>query len=268
MSEKQLIGSLELNRIYQMDCIEGMKLIPDKSIDMILCDLPYGTTRNKWDNVIPFDLLWEQYERIIKDNGAIVLTAAQPFTSLLVTSNLKLFKYDLVWEKSQATGFLNAKKMPLRKHESILVFYKSLPTYNPQFTDGKPYVAKSNAKANKGNYGKFNDNITINEGKRYPVSILPFKNGGKTYHPTQKPVALFEYLIKTYTNEGEVVLDNCMGSGTTAVAALRTGRHFIGFEIDPEYVRIANQRLENVRDELAEQRLAERKLTEMEDAKS
>jgi site-specific DNA-methyltransferase (adenine-specific) len=252
---KRLLGSLELNRIYQQDCIEGMKLIPDKSIDMILCDLPYGTTRNKWDSVISFDMLWKQYERIIKDNAAIVLTAAQPFTSALVMSNPKIFKYELIWEKSQATGFLNSKKQPLRKHESILVFYQSQPTYNPQFTDGKPYTAKSNASANKGNYGNFKDNITVNDGKRYPVSILPFKNGGKTDHPTQKPLELFEYIIRTFTNERDVILDNCIGSGTTAVAALRNNRNFIGFELESEYVRIANQRIENTRDELAEAKL-------------
>jgi site-specific DNA-methyltransferase (adenine-specific) len=219
-------------------------MIPDKSIDMILCDLPYGTTQNKWDTVIPLDSMWEQYKRVIKDDGAIVLTAAQPFTSILVSSNLPMFRYDLVWEKSQATGFLNAKKMPLRKHESILVFYKSPPTYNPQFTEGKPYTAKSNASANKGNYGKFNDNITVNDGRRYPVSILQFKNGGHTYHPTQKPIDLFRYLIRTYTNPGEIVLDNCMGSGTTAVAATLESRYFIGFETEPKYVEIANKRLD------------------------
>lgn len=242
---KELLGGLELNRIYQRDCLEGMRLIPDKSVDMILCDLPYGTTRNKWDSIISFDELWTQYERVIKDNGAIVLTAAQPFTSALVMSNPNLFKYELIWEKTQATGFLNAKKQPLRKHESILVFYNSQPTYNPQFTEGKPYTTKSNAGANKGNYGKFKDNVTVNEGKRYPVSVLPFKNGGKTEHPTQKPIELFEYLVKTFTNENEIVLDNCMGSGTTAVAAVRTNRRFIGFELEREYVEIANKRLDN-----------------------
>jgi site-specific DNA-methyltransferase (adenine-specific) len=254
---KKLLGPLELNRIYQRECLDGMALIPDKSIDMILCDLPYGTTRNKWDSIIPFDKLWMHYERIIKGNGAIVLTAAQPFTSALVMSNPKLFKYEIIWEKTQATGFLNAKKQPLRKHESILVFYKSQATYNPQFTEGKPYVAKSNAGANKGNYGKFNDNITVNEGTRYPVSILQFKNGGKTDHPTQKPVDLFEYLIRTYTNEGDVVLDNCIGSGTTAVAAAKANRNFIGFELESKYFQIANQRLEALNDDAAERKLTE-----------
>ena len=225
------------------DCLELMKDIPDGSIDMILADLPYGTTKNKWDSVIPFDELWKQYERVIKDNGAIALTAAQPFTSSLVMSNPKIFKYEIIWDKSQATGFLNAKKQPLRKHESILVFYKRQATYNPQFTKGKPYVSKSNASANKGNYGKFNDNVTINDGKRYPVSIIHFKNGGKTKHPTQKPVELMEYLIKTYTNAGDTVLDNCMGSGTTGVACKNLNRNFIGMELDDKYFEIAKRQI-------------------------
>jgi len=239
---KELLGSLELNRIYQMDCLDGMKLIPDKSIDMILCDLPYGTTRNKWDAVIPFEPLWREYERIIKDNGAIVLTASQPFTSALVVSNIKLFRYDLTWDKSQVTGFLNAKKMPLRRHEDILVFYKKQPTYNPQFSIGKPYRIKRGH--DTPNYGKQTANETVSDGRRYPTSIIEIpQKREKGGHPTQKPVALFEYLIKTYTNEGEVVLDNCMGSGTTAVAALKTNRRFIGFEIVSEYVEIANKRI-------------------------
>jgi site-specific DNA-methyltransferase (adenine-specific) len=234
-----------LNKITQGDCLEVMKQIPDKSVDMILCDLPYGTTQNKWDSILPLDDLWCQYERVAKENGAIVLTSAQPFTSALVMSNTRHFKYELIWEKSQATGFLNSKKQPLRKHESVLIFYKKQPTYNPQFTKGKPYVAKSNAGANKGNYGKFKDNVTVNDGKRYPVSILPFNNGGKTEHPTQKPIDLFEYLIRTFTNEGETVLDNCIGSGTTAVACINTGRSFIGIERETEYVEIANKRIQD-----------------------
>jgi site-specific DNA-methyltransferase (adenine-specific) len=254
---KQLIGSLELNRIYQMDCLEGMKLIPDKSIDMVLCDLPYGTTRNKWDSVIDLEKLWEQYERIIKDNGAIVLTAQTPFDKVLGVSNLKLLRYEWIWQKDAGTGFLNAKKMPLKDHENILVFYKKTTTYNPQMTSGKPYVVKKSHHGS--NYGKdvIDEVITVNEGKRYPKTVLKFNRDKDKFHPTQKPVALFEYLIRTYTNEGEIVLDNCMGSGTTAVAALRTGRNFIGFEIEPEYVEIANQRLENVWDEVAERKLTE-----------
>ena len=210
---------------------------------MILCDLPYGTTRNKWDSVIDLQLLWKQYERIIKTNGAMVLTAQTPFDKVLGTSNLKILKYEWIWQKTQATGFLNAKKMPLKNHENILIFYKKLPTYNPQFEKGKPYIAKSNASKNKGNYGKFKDNLTVNDGFRYPKSVLNFTNGGKTYHPTQKPVELFEYLIKTYSNENDIVLDNCIGSGTTAIACINTNRQCIGFELDETYFNIAEKRI-------------------------
>lgn len=251
MSEKKLLGSLELNRIYRRECIEGMAMIPDKSIDMILCDLPYGTTRNKWDSIIPLDDLWAQYERIIKDNGAIVLTAQTPFDKVLGASNLKLLKYEWIWQKTEATGFLNAKKMPLKNHENILVFYKKLPTYNPQYTEGKPYAYKKE-NISSTNYGvSKGTDLIVNEGKRHPLTIQTFKKD-KGLHPTQKPAALFEYLVKTYTNKGEIVLDNCMGSGTTAVAAAKAGRNFIGFELESEYVRIANQRLEAMQDEAPE----------------
>lgn len=242
-------GDIKLNTIYNEDCLEGMKRIPDKSVDMILCDLPYGTTRNKWDSIIPLEPLWEQYERIIKDNGAIILTAQTPFDKVLGASNLKLLRYEWIWEKDNATGHLNARKMPMKKHENILVFYKKLPTYNPQFTAGKPYIAKRGTKST--NYGEDVEGynrMTINEGKRYPLSVVKF-NKETGLHPTQKPVALFEYLIKTYTNEGDTVLDNCMGSGTTAIACIRTGRNYIGFELDKEYHKIAEQR---VREEVQE----------------
>lgn len=246
---KELLGSLELNRIYQMDCLEGMKLIPSKSIDMILCDLPYGVTaKNKWDVIIPFDTLWEQYERIIKDNGAIVLTASQPFTTKLIASNCKLFRYTLVWDKVMPTGFLNAKRMPLRQHEDIVVFYKKLPTYNPQMiVRGKPRKKGGYVGGNKGCYNDYNEKISVNN-EYYPTSILTFSNATQKekVHPTQKPVALFEYLIKTYTNEGDIVLDNCMGSGTTAVAATLCNRRWIGFEIEREYIEMANKRLEQI----------------------
>ena len=233
---------LEINKIYNMDCVEGMKYIDDKSIDMILCDLPYGTTRNKWDSIIPLEPLWEQYKRIIKDNGAIVLTAQTPFDKVLGASNLDMLKYEWIWEKTESTGFLNAKKMPLKKHENILVFYKKLPTYNPQFTKGTPYSYQKDG-ISSSNYGDSKGtNKIINEGKRYPVSIITFKKD-KGLHPTQKPVALFEYLIKTYTNEGETVLDNCIGSGTTAVAAINTNRKYIGFELSEEYYKIAEKRI-------------------------
>lgn len=239
---------IELNKIYNEDCLKGMKRISDKSIDMILCDLPYGTTRNKWDSIIPLDELWRQYERVIKDKGAIVLTAQTPFDKVLGSSNLKLLKYEWIWEKNRGTGHLNAKKMPMKSHENILVFYKKLPTYNPIMREGDPYIRKDCSKAilNKGNYGKTNEShTTINNGGRYPLSVLKFNSVERTIHPTQKPVELFEYLIKTYTNKGDTILDNCMGSGTTAEACIKTQRNFIGFELDKDYHRLAEERIHN-----------------------
>jgi len=237
---------LPLNTIYNQDCLEGMKLIDDKSIDMILCDLPYGTTKCKWDTVIPFDELWEHYNRIIKDNGAILLFAQTPFDKVLGCSNIKNLRYEWIWEKEQGTGNLNANKMPLKKTENILVFYKKLPTYNPQMTVGKSYTITRNYNDNEifGKTGTKDGYITKNDGKRYPTNILKFNRELKNrYHPTQKPVSLFEYLIKTYTNEGEIVLDNCMGSGTTAIACINTNRQYIGFELDTNYYNIANKRI-------------------------
>jgi DNA modification methylase len=241
-----------LNKITQGDCLEVMKEIPDKSVDMILCDLPYGTTRNKWDSVIPLDELWVQYERLIKENGAIVLTAQTPFDKVLGVSNLKLLKYEWVWEKDTPTGHLNAKKMPMKAHENILVFYKKLPIYNPQMTTGhKPMNTSYGTSKINNNYGHFNPLPTTDRRTvRYPRSVQKFNkpnNNGQNTHPTQKPVALFEYLIRTYTNEGEVVLDNCIGSGTTAVACINTGRSFIGIEREADYVEIANKRIEEAR---------------------
>ena len=236
--------SLDLNKIYNEDCLEGMKRIDDKSIDMILCDLPYGMTYNKWDTVIPLDRLWKQYKRVIKDNGAIVLTASQPFASELICSNRKLFRYEWIWEKENSTNFLNAKKNPLKKHENILVFYKKLPVYNPQMSKGKPYTAVRKEKPSLNYYKNQKMAKTVSDGERYPISIIKFSRDKEKLHPTQKPVALFEYLIRTYTNERETVLDNCMGSGTTAIACLNTNRNFIGFELDEEYWKIANERIE------------------------
>lgn len=237
--------NVEIDYIKQGDCLELMKEIPDKSIDMILCDLPYGTTRNKWDSIIPLDKLWEQYERIIKDNGAIVLFSQPPFNMILGCSNLKLFKYEWIWEKESGTGHLNAKKMPLKNSENILVFYKSLTTYNPQMRKGfKPYTCLSGKGST--NYGGQVRVITENNGERYPLNIIKFNRDKERFHPTQKPVALLEYLIKTYTNEGEVVLDNCMGSGSTCVAAVNTNRHYIGFELEEKYFDIACQRIDEV----------------------
>ena len=243
---------IELNKIYNEDCLEGMKRIPDKSVDMILCDLPYGTTQNKKDVALPFETLWEQYERVIKDNGAILLFAQGLFYVDLVNSNRKLFRYDLVWDKVLTSGFLNANRMPLRQHEQIAIFYKKLPTYNPQFTEGKPLHSKGVSYKKKDfknqNYGDFEitDDSRAGSTEKYPTSVFRFsKNHPSTsIHPTQKPVALFEYMIKTYTNEGETVLDNCMGSGTTAIACINTNRNFIGFELDAEYHRIACERVE------------------------
>ena len=228
--------------IKQGDCLELMREIPDKSIDMILCDLPYGTTRNKWDSVIPLNKLWKQYERIIKDNGAIVLFSQMPFSAELVHSNLKLFKYEWIWQKDNGTGFLNAKKMPLKIHENILVFYKKLPLYNPQMRTGfKPYKCKQGRHST--NYGAYEQgHITESNGERYPIDIIKFKKDSGL-HPTQKPVELLEYLIKTYTNENEMVLDNCMGSGSTGVACVNTNRNFIGYELDEKYFEIAEKRI-------------------------
>ena len=248
--------TMDINLLHG-DCLEVMKEIPDKSVDMILCDLPYGTTACKWDTIIPLEKLWMQYERIIKDNGAIVLTAQTPFDKVLGCSNLKLLRYEWLWIKEQGTGNLNANKMPLKQHENILVFYKKLPTYNPQKTKGKPYkiVREYNDNEIFGKTGTKNGYITKNEGERYPTSTLYFNRGLKDRcHPTQKPVALFEYLIKTYTNEGEAVLDNCMGSGTTAIACINTNRNYIGFELDKHYCDIANER---IRKALAEKAVGE-----------
>ena len=236
---------IELNKIYNEDCLEGMKRIPDKSVDMILCDLPYGTTRNKWDSIIPLEPLWEQYERVIKDNGTIVLTAQTPFDKVLGVSNLKLLKYEWIWDKKLATGHLNAKKMPMKLHENILVFYKKPPTYNPQFTEGEPYD-KGFSLRESSNYGAQKATHGVNtSGKRYPKSIVEFSNADRRNktHPTQKPVALFEYLIRTYTNENETILDNCMGSATTAIAAINTNRNYIGFELDETYFNLASERI-------------------------
>lgn len=230
---------MELNTIYNEECIDGMKRITDGSVDMILCDLPYGTTACKWDEIIPFEPLWEQYERIIKDNGAIVLTASQPFTSALVMSKPTWFKYALVWDKVNASSGLHAKIQPLRSHEEILVFGKGRLTYNPQMTKAeKARVDKEREIPNGEAFnGKIKKRIYNNRGMKYPKSILTISNASQKgkVHPTQKPVPLFEYLIKTYTTEGQTVLDNCMGSGTTAIACMNTNRNYIGFELDKEY---------------------------------
>jgi site-specific DNA-methyltransferase (adenine-specific) len=237
-----------MNKLILGDCLEVMKEIPDKSIDMILCDLPYGTTACKWDVVIPFEPLWEQYKRIIKDNGAIVLTAQTPFDKVLGSSCLELLRYEWIWEKEQGTGGGNANKMPLKNHENVLVFYKKLPTYNPQFSKGNPYKINRKKPNINSVYGKTGFNeifFKINDGKRYPKSVIKF-NKEYGLHPTQKPVALLEYLIKTYTNEGDLVLDNCMGSGSTIVACINTKRNYIGIEKEEKYFEIAKKRVSEV----------------------
>ena len=229
------------------DCLELMCNIPDKSIDMILCDLPYGTTQNKWDSVIPFNLLWCQYRRIIKDNGAICLFGQGLFTANLICSNKEMYRYDLIWEKTKAGGFLNARRMPLQAHENISVFYKKLPVYNPQMEAGKPYIKKAVTNGDGKNYGKFDrvGEIAVNEGTRFPRSVIKISNDNhKSLHPTQKPVELLEWLIRTYTNENETILDNCMGSGSTGVACINTNRKFIGIELDNTYFEIAKKRIE------------------------
>ena len=234
---------MELNKIYNEDCLEGMKKIPDKSIDMILCDLPYGTTRNKWDTVLPLDWLWYEYNRIIKDSGAIVLTAQTPFDKVLGVSNIENLRYEWIWVKNKATGHLNAKKMPLKQTENILVFYKKMPTYNAQGLIKKEKPTIRRRKGNGTNYGK-SDKDAVQIYKNYPKNKLDIPlDSNCGLHPTQKPVALFEYLIKTYTNEGETVLDNCMGSGTTAIACINTNRNYIGFELDKKYCELANNRI-------------------------
>ena len=236
-----------INNIICGDAIEEMKKIPDGSVDMILCDLPYGTTKCRWDTPLPLDELWEQYLRVTKERAAIVLTASQPFTSVLICSNLKHYRYNWVWEKSKASGYLNAKRMPLKAHEEVCIFYKKPPIYNPQFWESTPYN-KGEAHRPTEVYGKQKSVLVKSDGQRYPRSVQYFKTAeseGKTRHATQKPLALFEYMIETYTNPGDLVLDSCIGSGTTAVAAKRLKRNYIGIDKDPEYVIISKERLEN-----------------------
>ncbi len=237
-----------LNTLIMWDCLIEMKKIPDKSIDMILCDLPYWTTACKWDTIIPFEPLWEQYKRITKDNGAIVLTASQPFTSALVMSNPDMFKYEWIWEKSHPTGFASSKYNPLKYHESVLVFCEGKTTYNPQMTKGKPN--HSMGKIVNGGQIKSESQVNITavqsqqSENKFPKSVQKFSNPRfKGMHPTQKPVALFEYLIKTYTNEGDLVLDNCAWSGTTGIAARNTNRNYILIEKDEWYCDIIRKRL-------------------------
>ena len=232
--------------LWKGNCLELMCNIPANSVDMILCDLPYGTTHNRWDTVIDFDTLWQQYNRIIKDHGCIALFGQGMFSARMITSNPQLYRYTLIWEKTKAGGFLNARRMPLQCHEDINIFYKKLPTYHPQMEEGKPYIKKAVTDGDGRNYGKFSrvGEIHINNGERFPRSVIKFANDNhKSLHPTQKPTMLLEWLIKTYTNENDIVLDNCMGSGSTGIACLNTHRKFIGIEADDKYFEIANERI-------------------------
>ena len=246
---------MKTNIIYNKDCIEGMKELPDESVDMILCDLPYGTTQNEWDKVLPLDELWKQYKRILKNNGAIVLTSQQPFTSKLIMSNIQMFKYNWHWNKVKPSSFFNAKNAPMKKTEDICVFSfgniangsKNLMKYNPQglMECGKIRPPKNDSVPSQSTIGKrpSRANSYKQEFTNYPCDLIEFSFEQNPIHPTQKPVALFEYLIKTYTNEGEIVLDNCMGSGTTAIACINTNRQFIGYEIDTQYYKLSLERL-------------------------
>ena len=230
--------------LHHGDCLKILPTLSDNSVDMLLVDLPYGTTACKWDSIIPLDKLWEQYNRICKQNAAMVFTAAQPFTTVLASSNIKNFKYEWIWEKPQGTKPMNSKVMPLKSHENILVFYRKKPTYNPQMWYSTPYSGFISDSSKIGEvYGKQQSKHRDNpEGSRFPKTVLKYKQE-KGLHPTQKPVGLMEYLIKTYTNEGDIVLDNTMGSGTTGLACMNINRHFIGIESNEKYYNIAKDRL-------------------------
>lgn len=239
-----------INQVHEADCTQFLTLMPDKSVDMILCDLPYGTTQNSWDSVIPLDKLWQEYERIIKPRGAIVLTSQGLFTAQLALSNPKLFKYKVTWVKSKATNFLNSKKQPLRKHEDICIFYKKQPVYNPQMQPGEPYDKGIRKDQLTGSYGIFDPIHVRSNGDRYPSDVVYFKTAeseGEVYHPTQKPVELGRYLIRTFTNPGNIVLDNASGSGSFLVAAKIENRNFIGVELNKETILHRNKKLDMIK---------------------
>lgn len=260
MKERDKLKPKEfINKVFEGDCLEIMQQFPDNSIDMVLCDLPYGTTQNKWDSLIPLDKLWKEYKRIVKDNGAIVLTSQGIFTASLILSNPEMFRYKWVWEKSKPTNFLNAKKQPLRKHEDVCVFYKKQPVYNPQMIEGEPYDKGVRKNQLSGSYGDFQPVHVQSDGKRYPTDIIYFKTAeseGKVIHPTQKPVELGRYMVRTYTNPGAIILDNTSGSGSFVVAALAEGRNFVAIEKnenvalfkkeDVDYVIATKARLKDV----------------------
>ena len=245
------------NTIFEGDCLEVMRQFPDNSIDMVLCDLPYGTTQNKWDSLIDLRELWKEYSRVVKPNGAIVLTSQGIFTAKLILSNEKDFKYKIIWEKSKPTNFLNAKKQPLRKYEDVCVFYKKQPTYNPQMKKGEPYNKGVRKNQLTGSYGDFEPQLVKSDGDRYPTDVVYFKTAeseGEVLHPTQKPVELGRYLVRTYTNEGDLILDNTFGSGSFLVSAALENRNFCGIEKNQDvslfkkesisYIDVAKQRLE------------------------
>ena len=244
-------------KLYNNDCLESMTEIPDNHIDMVFCDLPYGTTRNFWDNIIPFDALWENYDRIVKDTGVVLLTSQQPFTSKLIMSNLSNFRYEWIWEKNKSTGHLNANKMVMKSHENVCIFYKKSPTYNPQRTTGhKPFNAVKSKKNIERpnelrNYGHIEQTLEYKGGAtdRHPRSIQKFpvinNDNPNKWHPTQKPEKLIEYFIKTYSNENDIVLDNCMGSGSTGIACLETNRKFVGIESNDKYFNLAKKWIED-----------------------
>ena len=252
------------NKVIEGDCLEVMAEFPDNSIDMVLCDLPYGTTQNKWDSVINLDELWKKYNRIVKKSGAIILTSQGVFTAKLILSNEKDFKYKIVWIKSKSTNFLNAKKQPLRKHEDICVFYKQQPIYNPQMTTGEAYDKGIRKDQYTGSYGDFKPKHVKSNGSRYPVDVIGYEektkddfvyfktaeSEGKVYHPTQKPIELGRYLIKTFSNPGDVILDNACGSGSFLIAAILEKRNFIGIEKEEKHFEIANKRIKEIQQEI------------------
>ena len=266
--KKELMEGPMVNQVFEEDCLSCMKRLPNQCVDMVLCDLPYGTTQNAWDEVIPLEPLWKEYLRVIKPNGAMVFTCQGRYTADMILSNPKHFRYKWVWVKSKPTNFLNAKRQPLRKHEDICVFYKKPPTYHPQMEEGKPYDKGERKLQQTGSYGAIRPVKVVNEtGERYPTDVLYFctaESEGKVYHPTQKPVALGRYLVRTYTEPGDVVLDNAFGSGSFLVAALLEGRNFIGMEKNEQvalfkeekidYIRVAKERLKEAFSSLSDEK--------------
>ena len=239
---------MEMNIIYHSDCLVGLQSIPDNSVDMVLTDPPYGTTQNKWDTVVDMDLFWKEIKRVTKEHSAIILFSQMPFTATAVMSNPKMFRYEWICEKHNPTGFLNAKRMPLKCHENVLVFYEKLPTYNPQMMQGNQHYRGGGGKRTSTNYKSFSPLTYSMSNTYYPRDVLKvnWKDSSERLHPTQKPVSLCEYFIKTYSNKGDIILDPFIGSGTTAVAAVNTGRKYIGFEQDDNYFDIAQNRLDKL----------------------